>query len=221
MSGPCGLDWKRKGFGETRMISHRYKCIFIHIPRCGGTSIEHWIEGTDWWNVDPCSKHLLASQARELYAQYWDTYFKFAFVREPEARTRSMLKYADHFGLDATYGGDEVTISFGKYRERFALPEERDVIVEHDHRFCQPSEINRKGKAPESIYQNILDERIDYVGQIDNFPTHIADIAASLGISKPFRFWEERSAYSRLRLSEESRQEIATMYRRDIEEYVF
>ncbi|MDF2620749.1 MAG: uncharacterized protein K0S00_3408 [Xanthobacteraceae bacterium] len=54
------------------MISHQYKCIFVHIQRCAGTSIEVWIDGADFWYKEPNNKHLLASQAKELYAAYWD-----------------------------------------------------------------------------------------------------------------------------------------------------
>lgn len=33
------------------MISDQYRCIFVHIPRVAGTSIELAITGLDWWNT--------------------------------------------------------------------------------------------------------------------------------------------------------------------------
>src|SRR5271166_1307490 len=85
--------------GDFVVISHEYRCIFIHIPRCAGTSIEIWLTGQDWWDTDPRCKHLIASQARKLYASYWNRYFKFAVVRDPVERVISLLKYKTHFAL--------------------------------------------------------------------------------------------------------------------------
>jgi hypothetical protein len=47
------------------MISHKYKCIFIHIPRCGGTSIEELIQGKNQWLVEEKTKHLTSTQAKK------------------------------------------------------------------------------------------------------------------------------------------------------------
>ena len=63
------------------MISHKHKCIFIHIPRCGGTSMEISMVGRDWFKVDRTTKHLIASTAKKIYEPYWDDYFNFSFVR--------------------------------------------------------------------------------------------------------------------------------------------
>jgi hypothetical protein len=75
------------------MINHKYKFIFLHIPRTGGTSIEKALFGQDWWGVHPPSKHLTAHMAKQIYAPYWQDYFKFTFVRNPWDRMVSMLKY--------------------------------------------------------------------------------------------------------------------------------
>jgi len=65
------------------MISHEHKCIFIHIPHTGGTSIEHTLVGENWFRIDPGTKHLDCKQAKAIYSKYWDSYFKFSVVRNP------------------------------------------------------------------------------------------------------------------------------------------
>ena len=65
------------------MISHKHKCIFIHIPRTGGTSIEKALTEADWWKVDKKTKHLDCKTAKNLYKDNWNEYFKFTIVRNP------------------------------------------------------------------------------------------------------------------------------------------
>ena len=109
------------------MISHEHKCIFVHIGRCAGTSIEQWVCGADWWTIEPETKHLLASQARALYKDYWDRYFKFSIVRNPVNRMISCLNHSEHYGVSI---GSDDRLSLEGYYERFG----RDVVLENDYR---------------------------------------------------------------------------------------
>ena len=83
------------------VISHDKKCIFIHIPKCGGTSVEDviWPKGKgrteeDLWmgfvnrfeNKYQTGglQHLLAWQVREeVGSDVFSDYYKFSFVRNP------------------------------------------------------------------------------------------------------------------------------------------
>ena len=93
------------------MISHDKKCIFIHIPKCGGTSVEDVIwpkeQGRteeDLWmgfvsrfeNKYQTGglQHLLAWQIREeVGSDVFSAYYKFAFVRNPWDRIVSQFAY--------------------------------------------------------------------------------------------------------------------------------
>jgi hypothetical protein len=73
------------------VISDKYRCIFIHIPRTAGSSIEDAVVGRDWWFVNPLTKHLTTAQARLLYGnKRWTEYFRFSFVRNPWDKLVSM-----------------------------------------------------------------------------------------------------------------------------------
>jgi len=94
------------------MISHQHRCIFIHIPKTGGSSIEDVIwpgdrtEADLWMGfVSPYRnkyqtgglQHLLARQIRqEVGPETFDAYFKFAFVRNPWDKAVSQFSYMAH-----------------------------------------------------------------------------------------------------------------------------
>ena len=95
------------------MICTEYKCIFIHIPKTGGQSVEtfflHLLDMT-WeeraplllrYNSNPKDgperlAHLLATEYTDLNhisKRDFDQYFKFSFVRNPWARIVSEYRY--------------------------------------------------------------------------------------------------------------------------------
>jgi hypothetical protein len=191
------------------MISHKYRCIFIHVPRTGGTSIEDMITGQDWWANKPSAKHLIASQAKKLYAPYWDAYFKFAFVRDPVARVVSCLTYARHFGLSA---GKNNKIGFAGYHFRYG----RKIVVEFDHRFYRRAEVLRKEHRAGAVYGNILDEPLDFIGRFETLAHDVALIKSRLKIRGPELPHLERSTEAPWRPDARSVEKIRALYAHDI-----
>lgn len=67
-------------------ISHDYKCIFIHINKCGGQTIEHLLGVKE--------EHRSARQwKRRVSRTVWESYFTFAVVRNPFDKMVSMYSH--------------------------------------------------------------------------------------------------------------------------------
>ena len=195
------------------MISHDLKCIFIHIPRCAGTSIETWLCGRDWWDIDPASKHLTAGQARHEYARWWDGYFKFSVVRDPYSRTLSLLKFREHFGLERSPAG---LIDFSGYEKLFG----RDPVIEHDHRFARRDQIMTENHKTGQVYGNLLDEPLDFIAKSENLATDMAFVQHRIGVTTPFNLHVERTNMpQREPLKPEDRSWIAATYAGDFQEF--
>lgn len=69
------------------VVSHRARCIFVHIQKTGGASIESALRDSDpgiGAAAHDGRRHMSAREMRDLAGpEQWRGYFKFAFVRNP------------------------------------------------------------------------------------------------------------------------------------------
>lgn len=87
------------------MINHKYKFIFVHIGKTGGSSIEtalnpnvkldnsNSIKGLG--NTSITHKHMKAIGYQENYPSFFDPYFKFTFIRNPWDLEVSLWKWSE------------------------------------------------------------------------------------------------------------------------------
>ena len=66
------------------MISSEYKCVFIHISRTGGTSIEQAFD----YHGNNTERMMTAHEVKESFTE-WGSHFKFSFIRNPWDRALS------------------------------------------------------------------------------------------------------------------------------------
>ena len=190
------------------MICHKYKCIFIHIPRCAGTSIEKSIIGKDWWHVEPTTKHILASTAKNLYTDYWDDYFKFSFVRNPWSRMVSMAKYPKEYGPKIVKN----KLNLINYKKLYPNGE-------IDPRM----KLNSKNpnSLKNSVYLNIIDRHIDFIGHFENLQHDFEVVCNAIRFKGPLTR-EETSPFAKHKhyteyYDEETKSIVAEKYAKDIE----
>ena len=73
------------------MISHKHKCIFLHVPKSAGTSIERFLR-----KVDPeIPKKVLRKRGFSRFLNDHLDYYVFSFVRNPYDRLVSAWKWGE------------------------------------------------------------------------------------------------------------------------------
>jgi len=189
------------------MICHKHRCIFIHIPRTAGTSIESSIRPD--WNFKNFEeeKHILASTAKYLYKDYWDDYFKFSFVRNPWDRMVSMSKYKGFYGCEIK--NNKLDIS--GYQKKFKK-------VEIDPR--SKSKEENRDMVSNAVYLNILNEELDFIGRFENLREDYSEVCSIINCKSELSH-KEASDKKHKRYTEyydqETREIVAQKYASDIE----
>lgn len=204
------------------MISYEHKCIFVHIPKCGGTSIEKLIwpdvearSTHDLWMglVTPLAnkyqtgglQHLKAWQIREeVGAEVFAQFFKFALVRNPWDKAVSQFSYIQKRDDLMHYLGLDPADSFKAYLAKIQRVEHVQWMPQYD--FVHDAE------------GNCL---IDFVGRLETIEQDTRSILQRIGIayqSVPHEKKSRRGDY-RSYYDAESIGIIESMYGKDIETF--
>ena len=199
------------------MISHEFRCIFIHIPATAGTSIEEWIVGRDWWEISPRTKHLFASQARREYADYWQDYFKFSIVRDPVTRMRSCLRFPEISFVKLDETGEMDLADYQRVYSR------NGVVLEYDWRFYERDEVELPRHVTHALYGNILDEDLDYIGHFEDLDGVVGVLRERLGIDRPFTSHRQASSttLASTPIGDRTRRDIESLFWRDYKRFGF
>jgi hypothetical protein len=91
------------------VVIDKYKLIFVHIPKTGGTSIEfnfnfklgsYNSKKHEYWGIKDkkCMQHYLWNDYKELEPEKWKFYYKFSVVRDPYKKIISAYKWNPVFG---------------------------------------------------------------------------------------------------------------------------
>lgn len=167
------------------MICHDYKCVFIHIPKCAGQSIEHLflkLLNLTWETREPLLLRYndrpelgpprLAHLKADEYVYYnymtqeqFESYFKFTFVRNPWDRVVSFYKYAVN-NLASTEECDF---------KRFVMEKLPNEIWNSKYWFVGPEN--------EFIYDKDGKILVNFVGRFENLQSDFNHVCTRIGLA--------------------------------------
>ena len=201
------------------IISHKYKCIFIRVPKCLSTSVEDFFIKLDPDCISSDNEvpygHQTAKQVRQMVTEdEWNSYFKFTFFRNPEKRFIS--QYVDH----SNYRIKTTNISW-LLTENSTLNKPNDKIIKR-HDFSQFQVFNRWWNKPGLTYQQVdwQDEKLDFIGDMDKIDRDWNFIKDKLGIEASLKLPNSNKTNSKnWKLDYDSKMLLNIFYKEDIEFY--
>lgn len=187
------------------MISFTYKFIFIHITKCGGTSIQNALKkygGKYLWNASEMKKenhqypYLPQHALAEKYSltEHWKTSFKFAFVRNPWDRAVSAYFYRKR-----------LTDFRGTFEEHISSDKSIYRPLQHSNQYNWL--VSDNGKI-----------ELDYIGRFENLQEDFNIVCDKIGIPREKLRHKNTTKHKHYTeyYNDETRQIVAEKYRKDI-----
>lgn len=204
-------------------ISHQYKCLFIHIPKTGGTSVESALGIFGDWKIEDQNllfgkieseeikrlgykshflQHLTYDQCLSI-KEIPKEYLRFSFVRNPWDKMVSIYSNPDNNLIEIAKkkGINIQNISFDKFIN--VIKDIEHIHLEEQHKFiCD--------EAGEIL--------IDFIGRFESLSQDFNKLCSLLGVTAdlPHKNHSKHMLY-REYYTEETKNIIAKRYQRDIE----
>lgn len=203
------------------MISRRHHCIFVHIPRTGGSSIENVIwpgerGAADLWMgfVRPHHNKHQTGGLQHLYARHirqevgeetFQDFFKFAFVRNPWDKLVSLFAYL---------GRRPDLREFMSVPEGTPFADFIELAAQSGHVQAAPQ--------VDFIYSEDGEPLADFIGRFERLAEDAATVFARIGLEEailPAANASARSRDYRAYYDDATAQRVADLYARDIERF--
>ncbi len=192
------------------MISNNHKFVFIHIPKCAGTSIENAIgsycnSGGFGYSKQICG-HIQHANCEELCQlnllteKQCNEYFKFAFVRNPWDRCVS--EYVWRIKQFGNFLNGPVNVNNGVKHPKFTKEWVRKNVTFEDFLtknfpWQELSFIQHMKPQTDYIYDN-QNKKIDFIGRFENLENDFSYVCKKIfnqNIKLPHKFKTKRSPY--------------------------
>ena len=198
------------------IISHKFKCIFIRIPKTGSTSIETFLKEFDPNCISsketPPYGHYYASQLKKLVgSKIWNSYFKFAIIREPLNWFKSQYSYNMNF---THKNNSQIHILLN---DKYMLEKPVENVLSVDQVLKMYLLLgNWFNGNNQMIY---LDESLDFVGKFKNIDKIIAYLKNKYHIQSPKKYHYNKSKSQQLTFSEDSQKILEILLKDNLNYY--
>jgi len=201
------------------MISHKHKFIFVHINKCGGTSIESELvrycdnfsqKYAHITNMDKLLKVLGQAKhqtIQQMINEQTQDYFKFSFVRNPWSKLVSTYFFRVRENLFRNKG-----LTFREFI-KYKLPRKNSVNLRYD---CYDSTYQYNW-----LCDNSGNLRVDFIGRFENLQGDFNTICDKIGIPRkqlPHKNKTKHKHYTEY-YDDETREIVAERYKRDVESF--
>ncbi len=216
----------------------------MHIPKVAGQSIEHVfldLHGLTWetreplllrLNDDPAIgpprlAHLKASEyvsCGHIPQESFDTYYKFAFVRNPWSRLISFYKYlgyADYLTFSEFIHGEFMEKEWGE-NQWFVGPQYDYIFDEQGNQlvdYVGKLEDLQKGFDNVCAHLNIADSKLPFVNRDNSGKGNIRMLKDIVKRVSPFHTYIKRHSHYSQYYDDETRKIVAELYVKDIESF--